>query len=471
MLRSLEIRSITSLLNTRIPQARLGVRYSQMAFPCLDRAEEKTRSLLGQGPEPIYTRVQSGFEKFQSRKPLYLDYGNKLDTFDIAYETWGKLNDSRSNMILLHTGLSALSHAKSQPRNTKPGWWEAFIGPGLPLDTNRFFIVCTNILGGCYGSTGPSLFINGKRYGTSFPVITVNDMVRAQKQLVDSFGVDKLYASVGLSLGGMQSLAYASEFPEAVERVVSVSACARLHPYSIGMRFAQRQIVMHDPFWNKGDYYDGVPPHKGMKLARAVATITYRSGPEWELRFARARVNEEFRPAFCPDFLVETYLDHQGDKFSLEYDPNSFLYVSKAMDLFDLGWENREKARKTRAASMEGRDLYRNADLECIPEKHQQRTGKTEEENRADLERGLESLAGKQVLVVGAKSDILFPSWQQREVYEMLKNIQSKQQMSSENLTLVELSEEVSQYGHDTFLLDVKNVGGAIKSFLELSSG
>lgn len=461
-------------------------------FPCLDKLEEKTDLLnsgqrsvndqikANEGPEPVYSRVQSGFKKYYSDSPLFLDYGGFLPEFEIAYEQWGSLNSQRSNAILLHTGLSASSHAKSQPENTKPGWWEKFIGPGLPLDTDKYFVVCTNVIGGCYGSTGPSSIdpSDGKHYATRFPILSVNDMVRAQERFMrEHFGINKLYASVGSSMGGMQSLAYAQEFPDRVEKIVSVSGCARSHPYSIAMRHAQRQVLMADPNWKRGFYYDSIPPHVGMKLSREIATVTYRSGPEWEIRFGRERADPDQKPVLCPDFLVETYLDHQGNKFSLEYDPNSLLYISKAMDLFDLGNANRSSASKKRLEAEQRYDTeeYEEFAASCattsVPKENYTVKPKTKtitkEESDNDLLHGLKSFADKEVLVVGVKSDILFPHWQQLEIAQMLKK-GNKQFFGGDasNIQHVELGEDISMFGHDTFLLDLEHVGGPVKRFL-----
>jgi alpha/beta hydrolase fold len=228
-----------------------------LSFPCLDKVESRSASLHQQldesrsaasprstkssGPEPSY--VSGVHETFQSSEPLLLDWGGVLPNYNVAYETWGELNESKSNAILLHTGLSASSHAHSTPSNPQPGWWEKFIGPGGPLDTNKYFVICTNVIGGCYGSTGPSSIdpANGERYATRFPILTMEDMVRAQFTLLDHLGIKKLYASVGSSMGGMQSLAAGVLFPDRVSRVVSISGCARSHPYSIAMRHTQRQ--------------------------------------------------------------------------------------------------------------------------------------------------------------------------------------------------------------------------------------
>jgi homoserine acetyltransferase len=217
---------------------------SRVVEPRLDAYETRSASLSKRsltGPEPSYT---SGHTlSFRSREPILLDWGGILPEFNIAYETWGTLNQDKSNAILLHTGLSASSHAHSTETNTKPGWWEKFIGPDKPLDTNKYFVICTNVIGGCYGSTGPSSIdpANGERYATRFPILTMEDMVRAQFRLLDNLGIQKLYASVGSSMGGMQSLAAGTLFSDRVGRLVSISGCARSHPYSIAMRHTQRQ--------------------------------------------------------------------------------------------------------------------------------------------------------------------------------------------------------------------------------------
>jgi len=453
-----------------------------MSFPCLDAQELKTAELRNRssqsGPEPSYTSGKH--QAYHSGDPTLLDWGGVLPEFDIAYETWGTLNKDKSNTVLLHTGLSASSHAHSTEANPKPGWWEKFIGPNCPIDTNKYFVICTNVIGGCYGSTGPSSRdpSDGQRYATRFPILTMDDMVRAQARLLDGLGIDKLYASVGSSMGGMQSLAFGVHFPERVGKIVSTSGCARSHPYSIAMRHTQRQALMMDPRWNRGFYYEGVPPHMGMKLAREIATVTYRSGPEWEQRFGRQRADPSKQPALCPDFLIETYLDHAGEKFSLEYDPNSLLYVSKAMDLFDLGHAHQE-ATKARRAQNQGRlnqpkRQQDRDDVSCsltLPAKNYEEQTAAAPMDQAmdndpttgpprDLVLGMQNLKDHPVLVMGVASDILFPAWQQREIAETLRaagNLQVKH---------VELGEDVSLFGHDTFLLDLKHIGANLGKFL-----
>ncbi|KAF7552433.1 hypothetical protein G7046_g7411 [Stylonectria norvegica] len=450
-----------------------------MAFPCLDALETRSAKLSDSSPpEPSYT---SGVTlNHHCKDPLVLDWGGVLPEFDVAYESWGEMNADKSNVILLHTGLSASSHAHSTEANPAPGWWEKFIGPGGPLDTDKYHIICTNVIGGCYGSTGPWSVDpgNGERYATRFPILTMQDMVRAQFRLLDALGVKKLYASVGSSMGGMQSLAAGVLFPSRVGRIVSISGCARSHPYSIAMRHTQRQVLMMDPNWNRGFYYGKVPPHAGMKLAREIATVTYRSGPEWEQRFGRRRADPRKPPALCPDFLIETYLDHAGEKWCLNYDPNSLLYVSKAMDLFDLGRENQletAQRRSEREEQLQSGISSPTADSACsltLPTKpYEEQPGSEIDTSEPtipgssrppeDLIHGLSPLREIPTLVMGVASDILFPAWQQREVAEAIRLAGNR------NVTHMELSEEMSLFGHDTFLLDLKHIGGNLRMFLD----
>ncbi|KAJ4125894.1 Serine O-succinyltransferase [Fusarium oxysporum] len=249
------------------------------------------------------------------------------------------------------------------------------------------------------------------------------------------------------------------------------------HPYSIAMRHTQRQVLMMDPNWNRGFYYGKVPPHAGMKLAREIATVTYRSGPEWEQRFGRRRADSSKPPALCPDFLIETYLDHAGEKWCLNYDPNSLLYVSKAMDLFDLGIEHqratraRRQEREKNLASGEASPLSPDACSLTLPNKpYEEQPGAHPDPSDAtvvpgsrppeDLIHGLAPLRDTPTLVMGVASDILFPAWQQREVAEAVRLAGNR------NVTHVELSEEMSMFGHDTFLLDLKYIGNNLRMFL-----
>jgi homoserine O-acetyltransferase len=378
-------------------------------------------SAITDGPEPQYERVVSGYETFHHAQEFRCEWGGLLPELSIAYETWGELSPAGDNAILLHTGLSGSSHAHSHSRNPHPGWWEAFIGPGCPLDTDRHLVICTNLLGGCYGSTGPSSTDprTGAPYAADFPIVTVRDMLRAQLLLLDHLGVGKLVASVGSSLGGMQSLMLAALEPERVGRLVSISAAACAHPQSIAMRFVQRQAVMADPDWREGRYYGESFPHRGLRVAREMGTLTYRSGPEWEERFGRKRVKGEL-PRLDEDFEVESYLAYQGDKFCLQYDPNSYLYISKAMDLFDMTREGEGQE------SPDGAPRATLDDIRCP------------------------------ALVIGVTSDILFPVREQRELAELLGRGRG-------GVTYVELD---APYGHDTFLIEKESIGAAIREHL-----
>lgn len=439
--------------------------------PAIDSMEVAQDSSVEGGPEPAYFKIVSGYKTFHHPDTFPLDYGGELSQFDIAYETWGTLNADKSNAILVHTGLSASSHAASHADNTAKGWWEDFIGPGKALDTNKFFVICTNVIGGCYGSTGPysphPQDPQGKPYATRFPIISIFDMVRAQFLLLDSLGIDALYASIGSSMGGMQSVAATHMFPERVKRLVSISGCARSAPSSIALRFAQRSVLMSDPNWNRGFYYDSIPPHTGMKLARQIATITYRSGPEWEQRFGRQRrvttlpdgTKAVADPALCPDFLIETYLDHQGEQFCLKYDANSLIYVSKAMDLFDMSIEalddlDRRRQIRTAAGSQSpppAIDVV-NVDVGASSMQQEQQQKRQYIQTLASpsahtylpsLARGLQRLSNHPTLILGAQSDILFPIDQQRELAECLRRNGNNR---------VRYYEIDAPHGHDSFL-------------------
>ncbi|KIY69752.1 homoserine acetyltransferase [Cylindrobasidium torrendii FP15055 ss-10] len=444
-------------------------------FPCVDAHAARESRILRKisdtaplktgtsesGPEPAYARPNpSSYNVYHHKTPMSLAYGSELPSFEIAYETWGTLSPRKDNVILLHTGLSASSHAASTSLNASDGWWEKFIGPAKAIDTDKYFVICTNVLGGCYGSTGPSSIdpTTGHHYGTNFPILSVFDMVRAQFHLLDHLGIDKLYASIGCSMGGMQSLAAGWLHPKRVGKVASISGTARSSPSAVAMRYAQRSVLMADPNWNNGFYYDAVPPHAGMKLARQIATITYRSGPEWDSRFGRqlrpvVDTSIPRRPALCPDFAIETYLDHQGESFCLKYDANSLIYISKAMDLFDMTDDALRELRLKRGPSTDCE--------EPIPRKISHSKSHPPPTNPppylSSLAKGMSPLAETPVLILGVQSDILFTVEQQREAADALRMAGNHQ---------VSYYELGGVWGHDTFLLDVLNVGGAIRGFL-----
>ncbi|WFD41417.1 homoserine O-acetyltransferase [Malassezia psittaci] len=459
--------------------------FEAMPLPCVDQHDlrerqlrverqqgiqvqnESTNAMEGAGPEPAYQKTESGYEVFLHTDRFELDYGGALPSFQIAYETWGSLNEARDNAILLHTGLSASSHAASTDKNPAKGWWEDFIGPGKALDTNRFYVICTNVLGSCFGSTGPSSPCpqDGEPYATRFPILSIFDMIRAQFLLLDHLGIDRLYASIGSSMGGMQSIAATHLYPTRVNKMASISGTARSAPSGIALRYAQRSVLMADANWNRGFYYgsDQMLPHTGMKLARQIATITYRSGPEWEQRFGRIRrtsnrdlaIAEARIPALCPDFLVETYLDHQGEQFCLKYDANSLIYISKSMDLFDMSDDALAHLGETRALvhGNDGNLPVSSDQIQDLPDTSQ--SSKTQRKHIStisnpgahhyvpSLARGLSRLRDVPTLIIGVQSDILFPVEQQRELAECLR------MNGNRSVMYYELD---APHGHDSFL-------------------
>lgn len=350
---------------------------------------------------------------FQWKQPFRLTMGGVLPEFNIAYETWGTLNEDRSNAILLFTGLSANAHAHSHDRGDVPGWWEAIIGEGI--DTRKYFVICFNHLGGCFGSTGPNTInpITGKHYGPDFPAILIGDIVEAFHKVVRFLGIEKAYCALGASMGGMLAMEYAARFPDAVERMIMISASGRPGPQSIAFRYVQRQVILHHEAYAGGWYYDNeVQPTAAMAVARQVGNITYRSRREFNERFGRTRTPHGY--AFGPDFQVESYLHHMGWKLGGNYDANSFMVLSKAMDLFSLGYE--------------------------FP----------------TYEQGVMRIKAK-CLIIGVSTDLLFPIDEQEAVYRVLRT-------SGRDATFNVLD---SSAGHDAFLVEVDYFNQKLSRFLE----
>jgi homoserine O-acetyltransferase len=278
--------------------------------------------------------------RFGPDKPLRLASGARLNQLEIAYRTYGELNADRSNAVLVCHALTGDQHAASEhPVTGKPGWWTQVIGPGRPLDPAKHFIICSNVVGGCMGSTGPSS-INpdtGRVYGLSFPVITIPDMVRAQAMLVDALGVDSLFAVIGGSMGGMQALQWAADYPERLFSAVCIAAAPRHSAQNIAFHEVGRQAIMADPEWRGGEYaLHGVRPEKGLAVARMAAHITYLSEPALQRKFGRELQRDGLSWGFDADFQVESYLRHQGASFVDRFDANSYLYITRALDYFDL---------------------------------------------------------------------------------------------------------------------------------------
>jgi homoserine O-acetyltransferase len=276
-------------------------------------------------------------------EPLHLRSGGVLDSFTLAYETYGTLNVDRPNTILICHALSGDAHVAgyhTDDPNEKPGWWDDAVGPGKLFDTDRYFVICSNVIGGCQGSTGPSsLAPDGKPYALRFPVVTVVDMIEAQRRLLDHLGIERLFAVVGGSMGGMQALQWAVSYPERVENTLFLASTTRSSALHIAFNETGRQAIYADPNWNNGNYYDGPPPAAGLAVARMMAHITYMSETSLEYKFGRdLQSHDSIEYTFQePEFAVESYLSYQGKKFVDRFDANSYLYITKAIDYFDIG--------------------------------------------------------------------------------------------------------------------------------------
>ena len=334
-----------------------------------------------------------------------LESGRTLEDITVAYETYGELNSDKSNAILICHALTGDAHAAGWHKGSKkPGWWEIAIGPGKVIDTEKYFIICSNVLGGCKGTTGPSS-INpktGKEYALDFPVITIKDMVDVQKELIDSFGINQLYAIIGGSMGGMQVLQWIVSYPEMMKKAIPIATTAQSSPQQIAFNEVGRQAIFSDPDWNEGNYYGtGKTPRSGLSLARMIAHITYLSDESMYLKFGRdLQDKDEISYDFTMDFQVESYLHHQGESFVKRFDANSYLYITKAVDLFDLAVNN---------SVIEGLK-----DVKCKLE------------------------------VISVDSDWLYPTEQSTDLVAAL----------NANDIEVSFSEIKSNYGHDAFLLE-----------------
>jgi homoserine O-acetyltransferase/O-succinyltransferase len=284
--------------------------------------------------------IGGGTWKSPAGKPLRLDSGAKLEPLEIGYRTYGRLNETKTNAILVCHALTGDQHAASvNPVTGRPGWWDAVIGAGLPLDPADYFIIATNVIGGCMGSTGPASTnpkTNGP-YGLSFPVITIADMVRAQAMLIQALGIETLFAVVGGSMGGMQVLQWAADYPEKLFSAVCIAAAPRHSAQNIAFHEVGRQAIMADPDWRGGAYESqGVRPEKGLAVARMAAHITYLSEAALQRKFGRELQRDGLSWGFDADFQVESYLRHQGTSFVDRFDANSYLYITRALDYFDL---------------------------------------------------------------------------------------------------------------------------------------
>ena len=361
--------------------------------------------------------------------PMRLDGGGVLGPFTLAYQTYGHLNAAKSNAVLVCHALTGDQYvAETHPVTGKPGWWELMVGPGKPIDTDRYFVICANVIGGCMGSEGPKEEnpATGGAWGLSFPVITIADMVRAQALLIDSLGIDQLFAVIGGSMGGMQVLQWAAAYPERVFAALPIATAARHSAQNIAFHEVGRQAIMADPDWRGGDYMaQGTKPTRGLAVARMAAHITYLSEPALHRKFGRnLQDRQRISFGFDADFQVESYLRHQGITFVERFDANSYLYITRAMDYFDLAAE---------------------------------RGGVLADAFRVAGPNGGRRGTPVRFCVVSFSSDWLFPTPESREIVHALNAVAA-------NVSFVEVR---SDKGHDAFLLEEPEFHQVIRGFID----
>ncbi|HSB17082.1 MAG TPA: homoserine O-acetyltransferase [Bryobacteraceae bacterium] len=346
-----------------------------------------------------------------------LDCGAALAPVDVAYETYGQLNAAKSNAILIVHALTGDAHAAGVGHDAgKPGWWDSMVGPGKAFDTDKYFVICSNVLGGCQGTTGPASInpVTGCPYAMSFPVITIGDMVRVQKMLVDHLGIERLLSVSGGSMGGMQALQWTVAYPDSVVSAIPIASTARHSAQQIAFNEVGRQAIMSDPDWNQGDYYGKKPPARGLAVARMVGHITYMSDESMREKFGRRLRNKDaYGFDFEIDFEVESYLRYRGSRFVDRFDANSYLFITKAMDYFDLA----------------------NGTVSLGP---------------------VMETTSARFLVISFTSDWLYPSYQSQEIVNALRS-------RNRDVAYCELP---SNYGHDAFLVDVAEQTEIIRGFL-----
>jgi homoserine O-acetyltransferase len=354
---------------------------------------------------------------------LILENGARLGPVTTAYETWGELSEQRDNAVLVTHAFSGDSHAAGyypgEPPEAKPGWWDSMIGPGKGLDTDKYFVICANILGGCMGSTGPSSInpATEKPYGLTFPMMTIGDMIETQKKLLDHLNISSLHSVIGGSVGGMQVLEWCVRYPEMVRSAIPIASTMRHSALAIAFNEVARQAIMADPRWNRGDYYGKEPPDLGLAIARMIGHVTYLSDEAMRRKFGRRLQNkEDFSYGFDADFQVESYLHYQGSQFVKRFDANSLLYITKASDYYDLV----------------------DRDTACY---------------------SLQTIAAPRTkfLVISYSSDWLYPTYQAKELVQALKR-------AGQNVSFCEIEADC---GHDAFLLPDERLGTLVGGFLD----
>ena len=373
--------------------------------------------------QPGQPAGRRSFLQLDADRPVALDCGETLRNVTIAYETWGTLNADASNAVLLCHAWTGDSHAagSAEDGHPTPGWWEDVVGPGLAIDTERWFVVCSNVIGGCQGSTGPASAHpdDGRPYGSRFPVITIRDMVRAQLRLADTLGIARWHSVIGGSMGGMQALEWAIMYPHRVNSLVAIGTCAQSTAQQIAWGAIGRRAVRLDPRWRGGDYYDapvGDGPWEGLAIARMVAQVTFRSDNVFTDRFGRDLADRNAQNSglgLWDKFEVERYLDHHGDRLIRRFDANSYLLIGKAMDLHDVA------------------------------------------RGRGDLRHAMSRITAP-TLAMGISSDILYPKYQQEQICNLV---------AAAGIP-AEYAEIVSPHGHDAFLIEHDQVGDPIADFL-----
>ena len=350
---------------------------------------------------------------------LRLESGEKLGPITLAYETYGDLNQQKSNAVLILHALSGDAHvAGFHKDDTTPGWWDNLIGQGKGIDTNKYFIICSNVIGGCKGSTGPSSVnpLTGKPYALDFPIITIGDMVNAQRHLIDHLGIEKLLTVVGGSMGGMEVLQWMVSYPERIQSAIPIATTLKHTPQQIAFNEVGRRAVMADPNWRNGNYYGSKPPTKGLAVARMIGHITYMSDTSMTEKFGRRTRTDREPFKFSAEFEVEGYLRYRGDNFVKRFDANSYLYITKAIDCFNI---------------LNGHSL-------------------------GSIFKGLKA----KVLVLAFKSDWLYPAYQSQEIVKACK-------LASVDASYCEID---SNYGHDAFLLEIEDETHLIKHFLSTAT-
>ncbi len=359
-------------------------------------------------------------DRYQARfdDTLRLRSGGRLDGFTLAYETYGQPNADCSNVILICHALSGDSHVAgyyTDDPEEKPGWWDDAVGPGKMFDTERYYVICSNVIGGCRGSTGPSsIGPDGRPFGLRFPVVTIKDMVLAQRYLLDRLGIERVFAVAGGSMGGMQALQWAVDYPERVENVLFIASTPRSSAQNIAFNEIGRQAIYADPCWKRGDYYGGPRPDAGLAVARMIGHITYMSELSLEQKFGRRLQDRtELAYSFETDFAVESYLHYQGFKFTERFDANSYLYITKALDYFDIS------------------------------------------DGFGSIEAALRGVQAA-FLVVSFSSDWLYTAAQARELVDPLERLGRE----------VEYHHVEASFGHDSFLVEVDTMTELVSRFL-----